>query len=265
MNYKYFDVHSHVSFPQFDDDREAVIKRMKDASVATITVGVDLKSSAQAVACAEKHNSMYATLGLHPTDTYKETFNPEEYHDLVAHPKVVAIGECGLDYYRIKKDDVEDKKRQRIDFEKQIQFALKHDKSLMLHSRPSQGTMDAYEDVYDIIQSYAKEDSNLHGNVHFFVGNLNIARKFLDLNFSLSFTGVITFARDFDEVIKYAPLNMILSETDSPYAAPVPYRGKRNEPAYVKEIVTKIAEIRREDFEKVRQQLVKNAYRIFLE
>ena len=123
----------------------------------------------------------------------------------------------------------------------------------MLHIR------NAYKDAYDIL----KQNATIKGNVHFFAGTWDEAKLFLDLGFTLSFTGVITFARQYDDVIKNAPLDMLMSETDAPYVAPMPYRGKRNEPAYVIEVVKKIAEIRGEPYEKVMETLAENAVRFF--
>ena len=123
---------------------------------------------------------------------------------------------------------------------------------------------DAHQDILEILSEKKKiVGGRLRGNVHFFTGPLSIAKKFLDIGFTLSFTGVLTFARDYDETVRYAPLASIMSETDCPFAAPVPYRGRRNEPVYVKEVVKKIAEIRNEDFEFVRAALVSNALRFF--
>ena len=123
----------------------------------------------------------------------------------------------------------------------------------MLHIRQ------AYDDALEVIKSHAK----VRGDTHFFAGSWDTAKKFLDLGFTLSFTGVITFTHDYDEVIKNTPLDMLLSETDAPYVTPVPHRGKRNEPAYVIEVVRKIAEIRGQDVEMVRAQLIENAVRVF--
>jgi len=261
---KYFDIHSHVSFPEFDHDRESVLERMRKSGVWTITVGVDWKSSQKAVLMATEREGFFATIGQHPADNRKEVFNINDYKKLITHPKVVAVGECGLQYFRVKKDLEEEKKRQKELFEKHIELALLGDKPLMLHCRPSEGSVDAYEDVLDILTSnFQLPTSKLRGNVHFFVGTISVAKRFLELGFSFSFTGVITFARDYDEVIKYIPLDSIMSETDSPFVAPEPYRGMRNEPVYVIEVVKKIAEIRNENFEKVRAQLVENALRVF--
>jgi len=135
MDIKYIDVHSHVSFPEFAVDREIVLERMGEAGVATITIGVDLESSREAVAFAEAHDGVYAAIGGHPHDTFGFVFNPEDFEELVKHPKVVAIGECGLDYFRLTGDIAAEKARQTFEFKKQITFAVKHNKPLMMHIR----------------------------------------------------------------------------------------------------------------------------------
>ena len=258
---KYFDVHSHLHAPQYDADREEVIKRMVDAGTNTILVGTDLEDSKRAVEIAEKHDGMYATIGIHPVEDTTRVFDEPTFSRLVKNPKVVAIGECGLDFFHAKKED--DFERQKKLFIDQINFALKHKKPLMIHAR------NAYEELFEILSEF----KGLSGNIHFFAGSWAQAEKFLDLGFTLSFTGVITFptsprlrgtsTHDYDEVIKKAPLDKILSETDSPYVAPVPYRGKRNEPAYVSEVVKKIAEIRGLGLKETNQALVENAKRLF--
>ena len=261
---EFVDIHSHINFSAYDEDRGEVIKRMQDAHVAAITVGVDLKSSEQAVELAEKEKHIFATIGLHPNNSAEESFDAGSYKDLVNKKSVVAVGECGLDYYRNDADDPLVKKRQQDAFAAQIDFALTHNKPLMLHCRPSKKSMNAYEEVLDILRSCAKSNGEkLRGDVHFFVGTEKIAKGFLDLGFTLSFTGVITFARDYDAVIRYVPADMILSETDSPYVSPEPYRGKRNEPAYVIEVVKQLASIRGVSSESLAPQLLQNAKRVF--
>ncbi len=258
MDIRYIDVHSHVSFPEFDRDREEVLARMRAAGVAAVTVGVDLASSVNAVAIAEAHDNLWATIGLHPADNRGEEFSPDAYAALAAHPKVVAVGECGLDYFRIKGDRADDVARQKRNFEAQIAFAAEFDKPLMLHCR------DAHADVIALLaHAQKKYGERVRGNVHFFTGDLATARIYIALGFTISVTGVITFAREYDEVVRRVPLASLLSETDCPFAAPVPYRGKRNEPAYVREIVVAIARIRGEDEETVARALLTNAARIF--
>jgi TatD DNase family protein len=149
-------------------------------------------------------------------------------------------------------------------FEAQIALAVEMDKPLMLHGRPSPQSMDAYQDMLTVLRkAYETHGTTVRGNVHFFVGDRTIAESFFALGFTISFTGVITFTHDYDEVIKNAPLDRIMAETDAPYVSPAPYRGKRNEPIHVREVVKRIAEIRGEDEEIVRQALMANAERSF--
>jgi TatD DNase family protein len=183
---------------------------------------------------------------------------------MATHPRVVAIGECGLDYYWPEHDKwlngmVEEKKRQHELFEAQIALALKVDKPLMIHGRPSKGSMDAYEDILEILKNHP----GIRGNVHFFVGDTYMAKQFLDIGFTMSFTGVLTFTHDYDDVVRYIPADSLMSETDAPYVAPTPHRGKRNEPAYVAETVRAIARIRGEDEEVSAHRLAANAGRVF--
>jgi TatD DNase family protein len=261
MTPNHIDVHSHLNFPEYDADRDVVLARMKEQGIATITVGTNLETSQSAVTLASQHENIYASIGIHPIDDPAATFDEAAFAALVANPKVVAIGECGLDYFRLEGDEASQapvKDRQKDIFKQQIEFALKHDKPLMLHCRA------AYSDTLDILESYKQiHGEKLRGNSHFFAGTLEEAQRFVKIGFSLSFTGVVTFARNYDEIIQNTPINMLLSETDAPYVAPVPYRGKRNEPTYVREVVAKLAEIKGENPEKMAQILVENAVKIF--
>ncbi|MEK7175970.1 MAG: TatD family hydrolase [Patescibacteria group bacterium] len=244
---KYFDVHSHLNFPDYDADREEVIQRLRDTGTHTIVVGTDFESSKRAVELADKYEEIYACIGIHPVDKKSENFEVSKFESLIKHPKVVAIGECGMDFHHAEKD--KDYERQKKLFLDQINFAATHNKPLMIHAR------DAYKEILEILEQF----KDLKGNAHFFAGDWQTAQRFFALNFTVSFTGVITFTSNYDEVIKYAPLDRILSKTDAPYASPVPYRGKRNEPSYVNSVVKRIAEIRGEEFETVRAELVNNA------
>lgn len=255
---KYFDIHSHLNFPDYENDLEEVIGRLKETETHTITIGTDIESSRKAVELADKYEEIYACIGVHPVDKQIKHFDISKYEKLVKHPKAVAIGECGLDFYHAKKS--EDYERQKKLFLDQINFALTYNKPLMIHAR------DAYEEILEILESLGSSTSKLRGNVHFFAGDIEIAKRFFEIGFTISFTGVITFPPKADqpladtyEVIKSAPLEMLMSETDAPYVAPVPYRGKRNEPSYVNEVVKRIAEIRGENMEEVREALVNNA------
>ncbi len=253
---KYFDIHSHLNISKYDTDREEVLNRLKETGTYTIVVGTDFQSSESAVRLAEENENIYACIGIHPSDDLNVVWEEEKFEELVKHPKVVAVGECGLDFSQINK--ALDFDRQKKLFLEQINFAIKHDKPIMVHSR------DTFLDLLEILEPIvAMHGSKLRGNIHFFAGSLEIAERFWKIGFTTSFTGVITFTHDYDEVIKNAPLEMIMSETDAPFVAPAPYRGKRNEPSYVSEVVKKIAEIRGEDFETVRKALVQNAVRLF--
>lgn len=275
--YNFFDIHSHLHDKAFKPDLDEVISEMKQKGFGTITVGTGLKESRDAIAISDAHSNVFATIGLHPADNPLEIYDEESFEKLARHEKVIAIGECGLDYFFIEKffakekdekgitwNEDEEKERQKKVFQKQIDLAVKVGKPLMLHGRPTKGNMDAYEDMLDMLESGKLIHGNkLKGNAHFFAGDIDIAKRFIDINFTLSFSGVITFAHDYDDVVRYAPLNMIHAETDSPYATPAPFRGKRNSPLLVQEIVAKISVLRQEPFEEVRLQLLENAKRVF--
>lgn len=261
---EYIDIHSHVTFKEYDSDLPEVLLRMEEERVWTTTVGVDYSTSSEAVKFANEHEGFFATIGLHPTDTVTEAFVGADYQALADNPKTVGVGECGLDFFRLTGDVATEKKRQWGEFERQMEFAIQNDLPLMIHCRPSKGTVDAYEELVTRLESEFKTvGEKLRGNVHFFVGNVDVARRFYDIGFTTSFTGVVTFAREYDDVLQFAPLDRILTETDSPYAAPVPFRGRRNEPNYVKYVVEAIAKVRGVDVEQVRRATVANAKRVF--
>lgn len=279
MEFNYIDIHSHLNFPDFDKDREEVIKKMIDEKIGTICVGADLKTSRECVELANRYENIWATIGVHPNDS-DEIFNEKEFQILLGSPtsksRVVGVGECGLDYFRLDKHghsvsswtpSVQIGKQKKL-FEKQIQFAIKNNLPIMIHCRdlPRRSSTEAgsYEDILDILSSYKKEfGDKVYGNVHFFAGTKETAKKFIEIGFTISFSGVITFTNDYDEAVKYVPIDKIMPDTDSPFVAPAPFRGKRNEPFYVKEIVKRIAEIKGLDFEMIRKQMVQNAINTF--
>jgi TatD DNase family protein len=269
---KYIDIHSHLNLEQFDSDREEIIQKLKDEDILTITVGVDYLSSLKALELADKYDNLFACVGLHPSDVMIEEFDYDKMLALAKNKKVVAIGECGLDYFRNDNEDF--KLKQKEVFDLHIKLSLEVNKPLMIHGRPSKNTMDAYNDILDILKLYKKparphesgvggDNSKLSANFHFFSGNLSIAKRIIDLGFTLSFDGPITFSNDYDEIIKMCPIESIMAETDSPFAAPEPYRGKRAEPQMVKEIVKKIAEIKNLTEEETAKIIFDNARRIF--
>ncbi len=280
---QFIDIHAHTNFKVFDAERAEVIKRAHDKGVWFINIGTQEHTSQKAVEMTtEFPTGVYAIVGLHPihvnpsfhdTDeigeetksfTSKgENFNPDFYRKLIKEggKKVVGIGECGLDYYRFPTD--EEKQRQIKAFKDQIELALEFDLPLMLHIRSGEGG-NAYKDVLDILKPYKKiHGDKLRGDTHFFAGSLDEAKAFLDLGFYLSFTGVVTFAKQYKELVEAVPADRIMSETDCPYVAPVPERGKRNEPSFVTHTADKIIGIKGLNLEEGRKQLVDNAFTLF--
>ena len=264
MKYEYFDIHSHLYFPDYDKDREEEIERMKKAKIGTIVIGTNFDSSQKAIELVEKHENFFACIGQHPEDLNADSVFDERLKGLAQHKKVVAIGECGLDYFRLTENINSMKLIQKTVFEYHIDLAISKNFPLMLHIRPSKGTQDAYLDSLNILEHHAKiVGGKLRGNAHFFAGNKEILERFLAIGFTVSFTGVITFTHDYDELIKLTPLNMIMAETDAPFVAPVPHRGKRNSSLYMPEVVKRIAEVKNESLDKVKQALMANTIRQF--
>lgn len=281
QSFNYIDIHSHVNFAAFNIDRDEVLKRALDNEVAVINVGTQRDTSKSAIALAEKYEKgVYAIIGIHPIHTSKsfhdveelgeggkeftsrgEVFDYEFYKRLATHPKVMGIGECGLDYYRIENNELRIKQEET--FRAQIELAIEVGKPLMLHLRNG-SSRSAYNDAFSILNSYFSiHTSAPKGNLHFFAGSIEEAKPFLDAGFTFSFTGVITFAKEYADILRFLPLNHILSETDCPYVAPAPYRGKRNEPSYVTEVVKAIARIKGVGEEKVQTQILTNAEHLF--
>lgn len=259
MKLEYIDIHSHLYFPDFDQDREEIIEKMLKDGIGTISIGTNLESSNLCLDLAKKHKNLFACVGQHPGDLKEDSVFEEKLRKLASHEKVVAIGECGLDYFRLSPDDFELKMIQKTVFEYHVDLALDLNKPLMLHLRSSKGTLDAYEDALLILEHHAKTSGGaLKGNAHFFAGNKEILERFLAIGFTVSFTGVVTFTSDYDDLIKNTPMEMMMVETDSPFVSPVPHRGKRNSPLYTPFIVEKIAEIKGEGVETVKKALFDN-------
>jgi TatD DNase family protein len=273
----FIDTHAHLNLKEFKNDAEEVIKRTIGGDVFIINVGTDFETSKRAIELAEKYSGVYATVGFHPNDSSPpallrkalqvgEEFNLSALRELAKNPKVVAIGETGLDYYRLKGDEFENKKRQKEIFKKQIELALELKKQLVIHCREAHSTSSgrAHDDLLDILNSYFLiHNSSLRGVIHSFSGNLEQAEKYREMGFKIAFNGIITFSSDYNEVVLKTPLEDILIETDCPFLTPVPYRGKRNEPLYVIEIAKKIAEIKNLSLEKTEKQTTKNAKELF--
>ncbi len=261
---RYFDAHCHIQFDQFNEDREAVVKSLHERGIGALIVGTEGASSRAAAEFVQEEPEFYASIGVHPNHQPDSVYDEHELRNLLMYPKVVAIGECGLDYYRPEDVTDELKRAQKELFEKHVHLAGKTKRPLVVHARPSRGSMDAYYDALDIITSAKREYGDaLKGDFHFFVGDKDVAKKAFEADFTVSYTAVITFARDYDEVIRYAPLDRLLTETDAPYVAPARIRGQRNDPGSVIDVVQALSEIRTEDMEKVREATVQNAIRLF--
>ena len=276
---KYIDTHAHMNFVIYDQDRDDVIARTQNDSVAVINVGTQRDTSKLAVELADQHGHLWAIIGLHPIHTTEsfhdhaevgedgneftsrgEVFDYDYYKTLAqSSGRVVGIGECGLDYYRNTK---ETRAAQEKAFRGQIELALELDLPLMLHVRPSEESMDAYHDVLSILREYA-ENPRLRGQTHFFAGTPEIAQEFINLGFYISFTGVITFASVCEKLVKAVPMDRILSETDAPYVTPHPYRGQRNEPSHVREVLAKIARLKKVDEDDMAGQVMENARTLY--
>lgn len=267
------DVHSHMHFPEFENDREDTIKRARQLGVKMITVGVQFSDSEKAVALARKYpDDIWATVGFHPNDLDEgttegnfEIFDAKKFLKLARDEKVVAIGECGLDYFRIMNNELRIKNEQRKIFQQQIELAQKVGKALMIHCRSSKGTNDAYEDLLNLIKDLKFTPAKI---AHFYSGDLNMAKKLIKEDFYFTFGGAITFPvkahnRNYREIIEYLPVERIMLETDAPYVAPEPYRGKRNEPAYIIKTAEKMAEIKKLSFDRTIEILLENSQKVF--
>lgn len=249
----YIDTHSHLNFKAFDNDwKEAILHANENNVGAIINVGSNLKTSKKAIEIAEKTDNVFAAIGLHPIHVKDEAWPEADFEKLVKHKKVVAIGETGLDYY-YDKGSID---LQREIFEKSLSLATNNSKPVIFHSR------DASEDILSILMS---QKILPKGVIHCFQGNWQMAQALLDMGLLISFTGLITFSKNQEtfEVIEKMPLDRIMIETDCPYMTPDPYRGKRNEPAYIIEVAKKIAKIKKIPLEKVEAQTTKNAIELF--
>ena len=274
-NWELIDIHAHVNFNAFKDDGKEAILRAHNERVGMILVGSQFDTSERAVHMAGDYaDGVWAAVGLHPIHltefhvdakeigsqgvpgfiTRVEEFSEEKYRALASSPKMVAIGECGLDYYRVESSP-DKKKLQHEIFARHIALARELKKPLIVHCR------EAYNDLLGILKSEHAED--VGGTIHFFAGDWATAQQFLDIGFHLSFTGVITFADQYDEVVRNMPLNRLMVETDAPYVTPVPHRGKRNEPLYVRDVAKRVAEIRGILYDEVARATTTNAKKLF--
>ena len=277
MKPKLIDTHAHINFNGFKDDADEVIKRAFDNGVQMFSVGSQIDTSKRAVHYAEKYDGIWAIVGLHPIHlvehrvdqqevnfkSRQEEFNYDEYKQLASHDKVVGIGECGLDYFHI--DDVPGEneeliRHQKETFRKQIELSVELNKPLSIHCR------DAYDDVVAMMHEFIADTRKTpKALMHCYLGNQKQADEFIKLGFYISFSGIITFknAGKLTDVVRHVPLDRIVVETDCPYLAPEPMRGKRNEPSFVEYTARKVAELKDEKPEDVFFQTTKNAKTLF--
>ncbi|MBI4132088.1 MAG: TatD family hydrolase [Candidatus Sungbacteria bacterium] len=289
------DTHAHVQFTAYDADRDIVIGRALEAGIGMVNVGTQYSTSLDAVRLAEQYpEGLWATAGFHPNhldanahydpqelnECSTERFEYAKFLDLARHPMVVAVGECGLDYAHFTRERSERRqngasaeaidagglqqeeiknlqKQQQEVFLQQVILAAELKKPLVLHCRQ------AFADLIKILKSKSRILNSPAGVVHFFSGTWDDARTLLDLGFFLGFGGVVTFAREYDEVVKKAPLDRLLLETDAPYVSPAPHRGKRNEPAYIVETAKKIAQLRGVPLEEIAAGTAANTRTLF--
>ncbi|MBN8194352.1 TatD family hydrolase [Bacillus sp. NTK074B] len=250
-----FDTHVHLNAEQFDEDLEEVISRAREAGVENmVVVGFDRPTIDRAMELIGQYDFLYAAIGWHPVDAIDMKDEDLAWiEELSEHPKVVAIGEMGLDYHW----DKSPKEVQKEVFRKQIQLAKKVKLPIVIHNR------DATQDIVDILREEGAEE--VGGIMHCFSGSPEVAQECVDMNFYISLGGPVTFknARKPKEVAKEIPLDKLLIETDCPYLAPHPYRGKRNEPAYVKLVAEQIAELKEVSLEEVEKMTTENAKKLF--
>lgn len=258
-----FDSHAHLNFKAFNNDYLKIIKNCLDENLWLINVGSKYDTSEKAVTIAKNYEKgIWAAIGLHPTHVGDEEFDYQKYLALAkSSEKVVAIGETGLDFYRTTDPKLRIKQKEL--FLNHLKLAQELDKPLIIHCR------DAYDELIELLKLQVpmptgrQASYKLHGVVHCFSGNSQQAKQLLEIGLFLGFTGVITYSSNYDNIIKDLPLEKILIETDCPYLTPVPHRGQRNEPLYVKYMAQKIAEIRSLPLEKVAEQTFKNALQLF--
>ena len=250
----FVDTHAHLYYPNFEGEIDQVINRANNAGVNYIIVpGTDLGTSKRAIQLAEEYPSVYAAVGVHPHDTveWKDSFL-QILENFSKHPKVVAIGEIGLDYYWDKTYLQE----QKDAFKVQVEWAVEYDLPIVIHSR------DSIDDILDILEEMSRD--TLQGVFHCFTGSEDQARRIMDLSFYMGLGGVLTFKNSgLDKVVAQLPLDYMLLETDAPYLAPHPYRGKRNESSYVRLVAEKLALVMDRSVEDIERVTSENAKKLF--
>jgi len=279
-----FDSHCHLNFPEFADSYEQIIADCLSKNIGVINIGTNIETSREVVELASIYptDPIYAAIGLHPTHASETEFDEREkdidqpetefiaskYQALLDSDsvrKIVGVGEIGLDYFHLPEgmDLAEIKRKQKQVFLAQLDFASENNLPVIIHARGSrENPEDAYRDILNILSSY-----KLNGVIHCFGSTLEIAQKFISLGFYIGFTGIITFKNksvdQLREVVKNIPLEKILVETDAPYLSPEPYRGQKNTPQYVEYVAQKVAEIKKNSLDEVKELTTENVKKLF--
>ena len=254
---KLFDTHCHINDRQFDEDRSEVIARMKECGIEkAVVVGDACNDGSDVLTLSSNHSFLYAAYGLHPHDA--DQWSEEIKHRIaekLSEPKIVALGEIGLDYHY----DFSPRETQKTVFSKQLALAHELNKPVILHIREAHG------DAYEMLTQGRKQGLSIRGIMHCYGGSLESALEYSRMGLYISFSGSLTFKNtpNLTRVAQYVPLDKMLIETDSPYMAPVPLRGRRNEPAYVRYVCEKIAQIRHMNTEEIAEITFQNALNVF--
>jgi TatD DNase family protein len=289
MKYRFIDTHAHVHFQAYKDDMDEVVKRTLAKGIGMVTIGTQSTTSKNGIALAERYEGVWCTIGLHPNHlhaqefldenelppgaagvgvsadptkikTRAEKFDREYYAELVKHPKVVAIGEFGLDYYRVPPGfDIEQLKKDQADAVRaQLRFATEFEKPVVIHCR------DAHADQAALLKEEIDRGGlSERGVIHCFTGTAADAAVYKELDFFVAFGGIVTFGKNVMEAAREVPLDQIVIETDAPYLTPAPNRGKRNEPGSVEIVAEKIAELKGISVDEVAKVTTENARRLF--
>lgn len=255
------DSHCHPQLEQYNDDREAMIRRSLDAGVGMMVIGTTIEDSIVGTRLAEQypHDPIWAAVGVHPTDSDIADIHPAQLEALLGSPKVVAIGETGLDYFHVTDPDQQD--MQSDVFEQHILLAKEKNLPLIIHCRDKVGVYEAYDHIAVLLRRHQYSQFVMHC----FSGRWKEAEMFLDLGGMISFSGVITFPKsdEIQDVVRQVPAERYLIETDAPFLAPVPNRGKRNEPAYVQHVAEMVAKLRNETVDDVALQTLRSTQHFF--
>ncbi len=258
------DTHCHLSFKAFEKDWEDALNRARNKGIRMITIGSQRETSEKAISIAQK-DGVFASIGFHPTHVEDQEFDRDWYFEYAEDKNVIAIGECGIDFFHIdlKRFDEILSKQEKV-FRSQIQMAKQKNLPVVVHARDAKS--DAFDSSYSHVLRIIKDENYPKCVVHCFGGSWEQAKKFLDLGCMISFTGIITFknvGKDLIKVVKKTPMDSIMVETDSPYLAPEPHRGERCEPAFVEYVARAIADMRDISYDEIASRTTQNAKHFF--